>query len=87
MPSPVDLEDERIKGTHRHVISARNRSDRPVRITDLALYDCVNVQERCVAERSNLLLVAGEKRVLIVVRPWMPGRRPRYEVAYRWRPE
>ena len=86
MRSPVDLDDAR-KDSQRHVVSARNRSDRPVRITGLALYDCVNVQERCVARDTNVLLAPREERVLVEVRPWMPGRPPRYEVAYLWQSE
>ena len=87
MKSPIELEDARIKGSQRHLVSARNRSDRPVRITGLALYDCVNVQERCVARDTSVLLAPREERVLIEVRPWMPGRSPRYQVAYRWQLE
>ena len=85
--SPIELDDERIKGTQDRAVLARNRSDRPVRITGLALYDCVNVLERCAAEDTDFLLSPREERVLLEVRPWMPGRPPRYEIAYLWKLE
>jgi len=85
--SPIELEDERIKGTQGRIVSARNRSDRPVRITRLALYSCVNVLQRCAAEDADVLLSPREEKVLVEVLPWMPGRPPRYEVAYQWRRE
>lgn len=85
--SPVGLGDERIKGTQDHVVSARNRSDRPVRITGLALYSCVNVLERCIVRDADILLSPGEQKVLLEVRAWMPERPPRYEIAYLWRLE
>lgn len=85
--SPIELGDERIKGSHGRIVSARNRSDRPVRITGLALYSCVNVLERCAAEDADVLLSPREEKVLLEVRPWMPGRPPRYEIAYQWRLE
>lgn len=85
--SPIELDDERVKGSQGHIVSARNRSDRPVRITGLALYSCVNVLERCAMEDTDVLLPPREERVLLEVRPWMPGRPPRYEVAYLWRLE
>ena len=84
MRSPVDLDDAR-KDSQRHVVSARNRSDRPVRITGLALYDCVNVQERCVVTDTSLLLLPHETRMLVEVHPWFAARAPRYQVAYRWK--
>jgi hypothetical protein len=85
--SPIELEDERVKGTQGRIVSARNRSDRPVRITGLALYSCVNVLQRCAAEDADVLLSPREEKVLVEVLPWMPGRPPRYEVAYQWRRE
>ena len=72
--SPIELEDERVKGTQARIVSARNRSDRPVRITGLALYSCVNVLQRCAAEDTDVLLSPREEKVLVEVRPWMPGR-------------
>jgi hypothetical protein len=85
--SPIQLDDERIKGSQNRVVTARNRSDRPVRITGLALYSCVNVQARCSADDADLVLPPGEERVILEVRPWMPGRPPRYEIAYLWQLE
>lgn len=87
MRSPIELEDVRVKGSRRHAVSARNRSERSVRITGLALYDCVNVQERCVVRDAGLLLAPREERVLIEVHPWFPTRPPRYRLAYKWRLE
>ena len=85
--SPIALDNERIKDSQARIVSARNRSDRPVRITGLALYSCVNVLQRCTAEDTDVLLSPREERVLVEVRPWMPGRPMRYKVAYQWRRE
>ncbi len=87
MGSPIELDEARIKGSRRQLVSARNRSGQPVRITGLALYDCVNVQERCVARDTSLLLAPREERLLVEVRPWMTARSPKYQVAYKWQLE
>lgn len=85
--SPIDLRDQKVKGSPDRIVSARNRSSRAVRITEMTLYSCANVRERCSVQPADLRLAPGEERVLYLVRPWMPGRPPRYEVAYRWQPE
>ena len=72
--SPIELDNERIKGSQAHIVSARNRSDRPVRITGLALYSCVNVLQRLRRRRYRCPALSREERALLEVRPWMPGR-------------
>ncbi len=85
--SPIQIEDDRVKDSYDRIVSARNRSDRPVRITGVALYSCANVRERCATHDTDILLEPKEERVLVDIRPWMSGRPVRYGVAYRWQLE
>lgn len=85
--NPIQIRHERVKPSQARMVLARNRSDRPVRITGLALYSCANVQEQCASRDTDLLLAPKEERVLLNVHPWMAARPPRYQVAYRWRVE
>lgn len=66
------------------VIYARNDGDRPVRITRLHLYDCVNVRNLCMPRDPEVVVAPGRAEEVATVTPRHVGRAWSFRYRYSW---
>jgi hypothetical protein len=63
----------------------KNYTDRPIHVTLLQLYNCVNVQQECTGTTPNVIVAPGAVALVTTVRPALSSRPFSFGYNYQWR--